>query len=171
MKIRDEYSKQGVKNFYQFNKDNYVNPHINSIQKSLDWVLTNIKINDYLDLACGNGEVSEYLISKGLTNCCGCDPYFNKIYVRKHKSPCYDLDFEKISIDGLPKFFDTIICSYAIHLCPKSYFNTLLYQLSTKCNNLVIISPSKYPLIEDYFELIDFTIIDRTHVRIFKSIL
>ena len=65
MKIRDEYSKQGVKNFYQFNKDNYINPHINSIHKSLDWILAKININDYLDLACGNGEVSEYLIKKG----------------------------------------------------------------------------------------------------------
>ena len=171
MKIRDEYSKQGVKNFYQFNKDNYINPHINSIHKSLDWILAKININDYLDLACGNGEVSEYLIKKGFNNCKGCDPYFKEIYIKKHKSLCYDLTFEQIVTNGLPNFFDTIICSYAIHLCPKSYFKTLLYQLSLKCNNLVIISPSKYPKIEDFFELKDSIIIDRTHVRIFTSIL
>lgn len=169
MKIRNEYTKQGVKNFYQFNKENYTNPHINSINKSLDWILSKLDIKDYLDLACGNGEVTEYLVSKGKKDCYGCDPYFKDIYIKKHKSNCYDLDFEKIAVDGLPKFFDTIICSYAIHLCPKSYFKTLLYQLSIKCNNLIVISPSKYPIIDDYFNLVDSTIIDRTHVRIFKS--
>jgi sodium/proline symporter len=77
---------------------------------------------------------------------------------------------EDISLRYLPDNFNTIICSYALHLCPKSYFNNLLYALSIGCKYFVVISPSKYPLIDKYFKLVDKTIINRTHCRIYKSI-
>lgn len=228
MNIRNEYKKHGVKDFYKLHKDNYSNPHLQSIHKSLDWIITQIDIFNYLDLACGNGEVSQYLVQKGFNNCTGCDPYFNAIYTSNLNSFCYDLTFEQIAVAGLGidltpfpnnfinssfpfssnsssktyidnstsipiiegdkqekdkqviekdkqinkqinKQFDIIICSYALHLCPTSYFKTLLYRLAILCNKLVIISPSKYPMINSHFTLTNSTIIDRTHTRIFES--
>jgi len=171
MDIRNEYSKYGIKNFYQFNKENYKNPHINSINKSLKWIISKIDIKKYLDLSCGNGEVTDFLIKNGYNKSTGCDPYFMDIFIKNFDKKCYNFSFEEISKKGLPESFDTIICSYALHICPKSFFNTLLYQLSIKCKYLVIISPSKYPIINDYFELINQNIIDRTHTKIYKSII
>lgn len=169
--IRNKYSEIGVKNYYQFHKSEYKNPHEVSINKCLDWVIDNIDIGYFLDLASGNGEVSNYLSLKGFKNFKGCDPYFKDIYELNTKSICYDSTFEDISKFGIPEKFDTIFCSYALHLCQKSYYKNLLYNISISCNNFVVVSPSKYPTVDDFFRLESSTIIDRTHCRIFKSFL
>jgi len=168
--IRSKYVEMGVDDYYKSNKSEYKNPHSPRVIKSLDYVNSIIDIGYFLDLSCGDGVVSEYLKSKGLNNFKGSDPHFYDIYQDKFNKECFDYSFEDISNNGLNEKFDTIICSYALHLCPKSYLNNLLYQLSLSCENFVIISPSKYPIItEDYFELTDSEVIDRTHVRIYKS--
>jgi hypothetical protein len=170
--IRDEYARIGVENFYKTNKDTYVNPHLNNVQKCLDWVLTKINITDFIDLACGNGEVSSFLDKKGITDSIGIDPYLCNTYNKKTNNECLNLSFEDISTNGLDISKQTIICSYALHLCQKSYLNNLLYNLSTNCEYFILISPSKYPIIEnDYFELMFSTIINKTHCKIFKSVL
>ena len=168
--IRDEYTKMGVKKYYTDNKETYVNPHEGNIKLVLDWVLKQINITDFIDLSCGNGEVTSYLAKKGITDAIGTDPYFNEIYTEKTRNECLKLSFEDIAIAGLNVHKQTIICSYALHLCPDSYFSQLMYNLSLNCTYFVLISPSKYPTItEDYFELIDETIINRTHCKIYKS--
>jgi hypothetical protein len=57
----------------------------------------------------------------------------------------------------------------------KEFFKRLQdidFNISVSCYNFVVISPSKFPIIsEDYFKLFDNKVIDRTHVRIYKSIL
>lgn len=167
--IRNEYSEMGVDKYYSTKKDEYINPHQENIESCLNWCDSKLEIGKFLDLSCGNGEVSKYLQSLNFNDFKGCDPYFKDIYVKNLGKDCYELSFQDIAKKGLPESFDTIICSYALHLCPKSYFNTLLYQLASNCKNLIIISPSKYPIIEKYFELLDSTIINRTHCRIYKS--
>jgi len=170
--IRDEYSKFGVKNFYKLNKKTYLNPHIDNVHKCLDFVTDKIKITNILDLACGNGEVTKYLQQKGITNSIGCDPYLYESYKENTGNNCLTKSFEDISINGLDNFYQTIICSYALHLCDKSYFNNLLYNLALKCEYFVLISPSKYPIITDkYFQLIDNVIINKAHCNIFNSII
>lgn len=168
--IRDEYSKVGVHNYYNDNKDVYVNPHLENIHLVLDWVLNKMSIKSFIDLSCGNGEVTSYLKEKGINDGVGTDPYFNLIYKKKTGNECLKLSFEDIAIKGLNLKKQSIICSYALHLCPESYFNQLLYNLSISSEYFILISPSKYPVISDnYFELIDETIINRTHCKIFKS--
>jgi 2-polyprenyl-3-methyl-5-hydroxy-6-metoxy-1,4-benzoquinol methylase len=170
--IRSKYLEFGVEDYYKNYKNDYKNPHSERVIKSLDYVISKISIGYFLDLACGDGVVSDYLKSKGFYKFKGCDPYFSKIYENKFKTKCYDFTFQDISKGGFNEKFDTIICSYALHLCNKSYLNNLLYQLSVSCYNFVVISPSKFPIIsEDYFKLFDNKVIDRTHVRIYKSIL
>lgn len=167
--IRSEYQKHGVKDYYTKHSNDYKNPHSDKIEKCLDWCLSKIDIGYFLDLGCGDGVVSQYLRGKNILKFDGCDPHFKNIYQSKLNHTCYDLSFEDISKFGLEKKYDTIICSYSLHLCPKSYFNQLLYQLSISCDNLVIISPSKYPIINDYFNIVETNIIDRCHVRIFST--
>lgn len=168
--IRDEYSKMGVKNFYQNNKTSYVNPHIDNIHLCLDKVINKIKITNFLDLASGNGEVTSFLSKKGISNGIGCDPFLSETYIKNTGNECLTYSFEDIANNGLDDFYQTIICSYALHLCDKSYFNNLLFNLAYNCEYFVLISPSKYPTIsEDYFEIIDSFIINKTHCKIFKS--
>lgn len=170
--IRDEYKKMGVENFYKTNKTSYINPHIENIHLCLDKVLSKIEIKSFIDLAAGNGEVTSYLNKKGIKKSIGIDPYLFETYINNTGNECLNLSFEDIANNGLNIYKQTIICSYALHLCPKSYFNNLMYNLSTNCEYFVLISPSKYPIItEDYFELIDSFIINKTHCKIFKSLM
>lgn len=170
--IRGEYQKNSPDEYYQKYKHLYQNPHKERVEKCLDYVNNKIDIGYFLDLGCGDGLVSENLKKLGHNRFKGCDPYFKEIYQNKLKKVCLDISFEDISKYGLPESFNSIICSYSLHLCDKSFFDTLLYQLSINCNNFVVISPSKYPSInETYFELIFSNIIERTHVRVYKSIL
>lgn len=168
--IRNNYTKVGVDDFYKSNTETYINPHESKVQKCLDWSVDKIQVGKFLDLSCGNGEVSSYLSSLGFNNFKGSDPYLNNTYTKKTGKECFKLRFEDISTKGLSEKFDTIICSYALHLCPDSYFDTLLYNLSINCKYFIVISPSKFPTInENYFELVDSIIIERSHCRIFKS--
>lgn len=167
--IRNKYSEMGVDNYYSKFKSEYKNPHIINVKKCINWINSKIKIGYFLDLSCGNGEVSEYLNSIGYNNFKGCDPYFSDIYQNNFNKDCFNLTFENISLNSLPEKFDTIICSYALHLCDKSYYNNLLYNLSRNCKYFVVISPSKYPIVDQYFELIDNIVINRTHCKIYKS--
>jgi hypothetical protein len=58
------------------------------------------------------------------------------------------MSFKDIVNKGLPSYnFSCIICSFALHLCQPSMLPDLLWRLSEKSNFLVIISPSKFPLI------------------------
>ena len=168
--IRDEYARIGVENFYKINKNSYVNPHLKNIHLCLDFVVDTIEITNFLDLAAGAGEVTSYLKTKGITDGIGCDPYLSETYEKNTGKECLDDSFENISNNGLNGYYQTIICSYALHLCDKSYFNNLLYNLALNCEYFVLISPSKYPVIsEDYFQLIDSVIINKSHCKIFKS--
>ena len=166
--IRDEYSKMGVDNFYK--TQNYTNPHLDTIQLCLDWVTTKINITSFIDLAAGNGEITTHLNKKGIYNGVGIDPYLCDKYKSKTGEECINLSFEDISKNGLDITKQTIICSYALHLCDKSYFNNLMYNLSTNCEYFILISPSKHPVINDnYFELIHKTKIGKTHCKIFNK--
>ena len=116
------------------------------------------------------GEVTLYLDTKGITNSIGCDPYLFDSYKENTGNNCLTYSFEDISNNGLKDFYQTIICSYALHLCDKSYFNNLLFNLALNCKYFVLISPSKYPIItENYFNIVESIIINKTHCKIFKS--
>lgn len=168
--IRNQYSEMGVDNYYITKKQEYKNPHLINIELCLQEVINKINIGNFLDLACGNGEVSSFLSKNGFKDFKGIDPHFSEIYKKNTSHQCDDVLFQDISKEGINEKFDTIICSYALHLCPESYMNNLLYQISNSCKYFVVISPTKYPIIsENYFSLQEDFIINRTHCRIFKS--
>ena len=76
----------------------------------------------------------------------------------------YPKEFQDMIEKGLPKV-DTIICSYAIHLCCKSMLPMLLYSLSQSSDNLIIISPSDSLEIKHYWKLKNHVKHNRTHWR------
>ena len=168
--IRDEYSKLGVQNFYKQNKNSYINPHLDNIHLCLDWVIEKIDITKFIDLGCGNGEITTFLNTKSITDGIGIDLCLCDVYSKNTDKKCINVSFEEIATNGLNIKTQTIICSYALHLCESSYFNNLMYNLSTNCEYFVLISPSKYPIINnDYFEIIDKIKINKSHCKIFKS--
>lgn len=170
--IRSEYEKSSPEKYYKTKSDEYENPHKERIQKCLDYLMDKINIGRFLDLSSGDGLVTDYLENKGYKDFKLSDPYFYDIISSKWgKEKTIKLSFEDISKFGLDENFDTIICSYALHLCEKSYLNNLFYQLSKSCNYFVVISPSKYPIIDEtFFKIIDHKIIERSHIKIYKSI-
>ncbi len=70
-------------------------------------------------------------------------------------------------------FFTSIICSFAMHLCPEKKLYALVQQLFRHSDNIVIITPHKRPQLEDLtgIELLfeDFTLTDRSKKVFLKS--
>ena len=168
--IRNEYSKIGVTEFYKKYGDTYSNPHEKTIHKHLLLILNQFNKNDkILDLCCGSGEVSLFLYNKGFNNISGIDPYTKQNYIDRTGLKCSGMDFSDLSTKGLTEQYNTIICSFAMHLCPKSYLPNLLYQLSLVTHNLIIISPHKKPEINHYFTLSKTQYIDNVYLKIYNS--
>lgn len=141
--IRKGYEELGVDNYYEEHKDDYSNPHKIIIQKLLVYAKNNWKLgNNLLDLCCGSGEVSEIFLDK---NIIGLDLYTKELYELRTNKKCYQLSFKDIVINGLENKYDTIICSFALHLCEESMLPILLYRLSQSSNKLLILTPHKRP--------------------------
>lgn len=170
--IRDEYIKYGTADkYYQENSDKYKNPHFDIIKKCVNSLTKFIEFNSVLDLSCGGGEVTSELMKIGIMDITGSDPYTCNLYQKNTAKPCINMSFNDILKGKIDRKYDIIICSFALHLCEESKIPTLLYQLSLKCNWLVIISPNKRPYINDNlgFKLKEFYEIERVKVRIYKS--
>lgn len=151
--IRGNYTVLGVDDFYDKIGDDYNNPHLEYIEKCIEKIIEdkNITFNDVLDLGAGNGEVTNILKKSKIDNpkIIGCDPYLYKQYENNTGEKCLDFSFEDIhrgAIDHMK--FDTIICSYSLHLCNESILPDLLWKLSLISNNLIIISPNNKPKIK-----------------------
>lgn len=81
---------------------------------------------------------------------------------------CFELDFKQMSQNiNLPKV-NTIVCSFALHLCPESLLPNVLYNLSQLAQQLVIITPNKKPNITQFWEMTDKIVQDRVRLQIYK---
>lgn len=160
--VRNGYSEIGVDNYYIKHKDDYRNPHslvISEILKS-EGLCGNV-----LDLCCGSGEVTTSLSG---CNVVGCDPYTYNLYIKNTDCNCFCYDFKEISQGALRSegvFFDVIVCSFALHLCPLSLLPLVLYELSCISNRLIILSPHKRPYIKNYWKLNRSYVHKRVHFR------
>lgn len=146
MIIRKAYEKQGVEGFYQANKDTYQNPHFSSVKYLVEYAQDNWDIGSkIIDLCCGSGEVSKCLKDSEVI---GIDPYTYELYKKETGNIVYPLSFKDIVVGKLPKSCntcDTIICSYAMHLCEESMLPSLLWQIGRISDRLIIITPHKRP--------------------------
>lgn len=171
--IRDLYSEQGVERYYKKNGDRYENPHFPQIQALL---LQNQERIDYagvLDFCCGSGEVSQVLVAMGYPLPQASDPYTQKAYRKNFDQKCWNFSFEDVIKGKLTGQFSSIICSFAMHLCPEKQLYPLVYQLFQCTAQLIIITPHKRPELEslDGVELIftDFALTERGKKVFLKS--
>jgi SAM-dependent methyltransferase len=150
MSLRQHYEQFGVDKYYIDHSDKYVNYHYDQVK---DLLIKNEYINgSILDLCCGNGEVTQVLQDLGHTNIKGCDPYTYQHYIDKTKKECYQYNFVHIMNNKLNEKFDTIICSFAMHLCPIKDLSFMISNLTF--NKLIIISPHKRPNLDNILKLV-----------------
>lgn len=141
--VREGYEKLGIDNFYLIHKNDYNNPHEKIIKELLYFAKENWDLgNNLLDLCCGSGEVSRVFIDKNIE---GIDPYTSELYKNLTKKNCKTLSFKDIVENGIDSKYDTIICSFAMHLCEESMLPMLLWRLGEVSNNLLILTPHKRP--------------------------
>ncbi len=141
--IRDEYLKSSPSDYYSKNAINYKNPHSERVIKALDFIIGKIDIGNFLDLGCGDGLVSEYLLSKGLDEFKGCDPYFYKIFSNKFKKECYNLSFEDISKNGIKDK------KQAQEFLETFKYSSYIDYLGVKRKGMVILNKEAFP---NYFD-------------------
>ena len=174
MNIRNQYQKYGVKSYYQMFGNTYYNPHEPSIKKGIEIINRewNLDFSNVLDLAAGNGEVTEALKDIGIMNVSGIDPYTFEIYEKRTGKSCEKFSFNDISggvLDG--RRYSIIFCSYALHLAEKSKLPFLIWRLASISPNLIILSPHKNPVIQEDWgvTLQDEKMVNRTRIRWYKS--
>lgn len=171
--VRNGYEELGVDNYYKKNSLTYTNPHELKIYNLLnDFLDHNIEMNKeskILDLCCGSGEITRFLLDKGYENIIGLDPYTNELYKEKTNKNCIDLNFKDISNGKLNESFDIIFCSFALHLAEESMLPNILYNLSLITENLVILTPHKKPDIKLYFNLVDELYQDKVRLRYYQK--
>lgn len=173
--IRAGYEELGVEGYYKTHSADYNNPHI----KELEYLLIQEINKDYfgtniLDLCCGSGEVTNILKqyeSIRKYNIDGLDPYTSPAYKKNTGKECLMYDFKDIARGALHnRKYDTIICSFAMHLCEESLLHNLLYQLSLIANTLVIITPHKRPEIKCWWKLVDEHKHNKITLRVYRTL-
>lgn len=168
--VRLGYEEFGIEEYYKIYKDTYKNPKSKIVSELVSygeqyWGYG----NKVLDLCCGSGEVT--LSLKGDKEILGFDPYTYELYEKNTHKRCIIGDFDTILSGGLNVYrFDTIICSFALHLCEESKLSYVLWQLSLICDKLVIITPHKRPECEgSAFRLIDSYRKDKCTIKLYYS--
>lgn len=171
MKIREQYSEIGVEEFYLKNGDSYINPHENIIHQHLSYFLNRniIDTSKILDLCCGSGEVSTFFLNQNITNIKGSDPYTFNNYKKQTNLPCFEYNFKDIANGEIKEHFSLIVCSFALHLADKSLLPTILFNLSSISEQLIIISPHKKPDINLFWKLEEEHYNQKVRTRFFKS--
>ncbi len=149
--LRTAYEKKGVEAYYQQNALAYQNPHEEQVT---ELILRNAERVDYsqaLDLCAGGGEVSKVWKDLGHTNFLASDAYTHKLYAKKLKKPCAAYSFDDFLRGNFefPHTFSSIVCSFALHLCPEEWLFTVTENLFVYSPNIVIITPHKRPELEN----------------------
>lgn len=167
--IRTQYAQVGVETYYETNADTYTNPHEPIITELIQ---ESTEIVDYgnavLDLCCGNGLATKVLEQK-VKHIVGNDPYMYQQYTEQTNQFCYKYDFKQLSQACPINNVDTVICSFALHLCDESLLPNVLYNLSLIANTLVVITPNKKPTINMFWELQNEIVKERVRLRIYKT--
>lgn len=143
--IRNEYASIGVKAFYESKGANYENPHFEQIETLIDKNIQHFDWSNVLDLSCGSGEVSK-ILKKHSINTIATDPYTKLAFEKNLNSTFFEYSFDDIIKGALDEFhFSTVICSFALHLCPEEKLFPLLTKIMQKNTILGIITPHKRP--------------------------
>ncbi len=160
------YSELGVDAFYKEFGNEYNNPHADIIKKLLSDVEVGERI---LDLCCGSGEVTRCFPEKDVV---GCDPYTYELYKKETGKEVLTYSFKDIAQGALTDYhFDTVICSFALHLCEESMLNPVLFRLAMISEKLIILTPHKRPDIKAYWKLENEILLDRVRLREYSPLI
>jgi SAM-dependent methyltransferase len=171
--IRSAYERYGVAGFYQRFGDTYRNPHEAAIRTALPLALTrwDLALDRVLDLACGSGEITLALQELGCSSIDGIDPYTYQAYAERTGRTAERYTFEQIAAGALAgRAYDTIVCSFALHLLALSRLPALAAQLSLIGDALLVLTPHKRPqlLPEWGWSCVDELIVERVRVRYYR---
>lgn len=146
--IRNLYSAMGVEEYYVAHGAAYRNPHFAEIESVLRQNAHRVVYDSALDFCCGSGEVSEVLRTLGFAGTTACDPYTHKAFERNIGGSCLRWSFKDVLRGRLEGEFSAVICSFAMHLCPKEQLHPLAHALLDRAPLLVVITPHKRPQLE-----------------------
>ena len=171
--IRSAYEQYGVEGFYQRFGGSYRNPHERVIRATLQAAVTRweLPLDRVLDLACGSGEVTLALRELGGGVIDGIDPYTYQAYAERTGQVAEPITFEQIAAGALGgRSYDTIVCSFALHLVALSRLPALITQLSLIGAALLVLTPHKRPLLrpEWGWRCIDELLIERVRARYYQ---
>lgn len=173
--IRNEYESRGVAGFYREFGDDYRNPHEPQIQRLLDVVVKQwrLDLSHVLDLAAGSGEVTLALRRLGAGLIDAIDPFTFRAYQARTGQTAGRETFEQIA-DGIleSRHYSLIICSFAMHLVERSRLPRLAQQLARIGDRLLIVTPHKRPEIRpDWAWIIEQEIVvQRVRARLYRSL-
>ena len=171
--FRKNYEK-GVEQFYESHGDHYRNPHEPVLRKIFRNLLgrwsRQISFRRTLDLACGSGEASlfvkEFFEKQGFTVAVGtvpeelpegqdltifiegADPFTADAFEERLGVAASTYSFEDIEEGVLSDRgvrYDTIICSYALHLVEPTRMLGTCQQLAMSAAHLIVVTPHKKP--------------------------
>lgn len=167
----------GVDTFYTQHGAQYRNPHEPVVHALLQDAFSLLQqqqqqdaqpIRTVLDLCAGSGEVSRCVLANWEkekrckhnkntddNNNALCldaiDPYTYEAYEAAMQRPCQRRSFIDIAATGLSRHdYDVVICSFALHLAPPSVLYAVCVQLALSARYLIIITPHKRPVVEEY---------------------
>jgi SAM-dependent methyltransferase len=156
--VRNEYARHpgGATGWYQEHGAQYRNPHEAAVRAMIRSLTTEsaelFAAGRILDLACGSGEVTLALIEAGVApgRIDASDPYTAEAFHARTGSSAEGWSFRDIATGAFEgREWETVICSYALHLCEPTWLAAVCLQLSLVASNLIIITPHKRPEISD----------------------
>jgi SAM-dependent methyltransferase len=171
--IRAAYERYGVRGYYTRFGSAYRNPHERAIGAAIREALERwpIGLDRVLDLACGSGEATLALRRAGAHAIDGIDPYTYAAYAERTGAAAEQLTFEQIAAGALAgRRYDTIVCSFALHLVERSRLPALALQLSLIADRLLILTPHKRPALrpEWGWALAGELVVERVRARLYQ---
>ncbi len=172
--IREAYEEYGVREFYETYGAAYHNPHEPTIVALLQQIvpLWSLPLDKVLDLACGSGEVTVTLQTLGNPTIEGIDPYTGPAYLARTGQHAQSYTFEQIATGALAgRYYNLIVCSFAMHLVAESWLPGLAFQLSLISDMMLILTPHKRPHIKAAWgwTLTNETVVERVRARLYRS--
>jgi SAM-dependent methyltransferase len=146
--IRNAYARYGVREYYTQHGATYRNPHEPIVRKALSLAVERWQpdLSRVLDLACGSGEATLALRDLGAGSIEGADPYTGAAYRERTSQAAQPWSFEAITTGVLAeRRYSLIVCSFGLHLAPRSWLPALAYQLSLAAGALLVVTPHKRP--------------------------
>jgi 2-polyprenyl-3-methyl-5-hydroxy-6-metoxy-1,4-benzoquinol methylase len=155
--VRNEYADHpgGAEGWYRDQGAAYRNPHTSAVTTTVElaverWPTLFAAPGRILDFCCGSGEVTRALITSGVDVSLidSSDPYTQAAF----ESACPgralagEWTFADVELGALSDHrWNTVVCSYAFHLCEQSRLAAVCTQLAAVADHLVIITPHKRP--------------------------